>query len=210
MAGDSGGNGDCPFSEKVIPYLVNIKVRGGGLTGGSNISGVAVYDVAMSTYGVLGLMLHNILVTNDRRWLSNVDLRRCLQAVESIPLDGHSQPEAWFEQCSVLRGCIADCIVDSVNRVVEVEGEQGDDCVAQLCDLTEVQIIKDLFYVLIGTRTPGDGVDWAQKTYREFSPSVKDGEELDWAPYCAMRGSSVDGCEGANDHMTITAVLFRL
>ena len=202
IAGDSCGNGDCPFTEKVIPYLMNIKARGGGLTGRSNISGVAEYDVVMSTYGLLGLMLSNTLKTNKTRWLRNVGLWRRLQAVESISFDGHSRSEESFEQYSVLRGCIADCIMAecAAHPINVATTMEGDESVARLCDLAGAQIIKDLFYVFTGTRTPGDVVDPRQKTYEEFSPSVEDGEELNWAPYCELRGSSVDECSDASSH----------
>lgn len=202
MAGDGRVNGDCPFAEKVIPYLMNIKVRGGGLTRRSNISGIGPYDVAMSTYSLLGMTLFDTLTTSGSRWLRSGELCRHLQAVESNDCDPCLQSQEWLEQYRVLDGWIVES-VKAANREGTGEDERSSGSIAQAaeaCDLSKSQTVKGLFYVLTGTLTPGDGVEPTQKTYQGLDPPVKDEEELDWVPYCVARRDLVNECPNASDH----------
>lgn len=216
--------GACRLARMVLPYVCRLHeqfVSRGRIhiVMPNLVVGMDDHDSYMTVYAVLVIMMAISINANDTRWLENPELMATLRGFgcpDLVPYEPIGR-NRWTEQCmraqEKVNAVSFECLEDRMDfreRVfVAVEGSTGVGCsnmvrIARLIDGHDVQIIKDVFYMVSGMTTHGDGncmVDPQEKSSRTDRMSIKAGEELSGAVTCPTM--SGPGCSvGACSHST--------
>lgn len=196
--------------------------------------GIDDHDYYMTTYALLVLMVAWSINTGDRRWLDNTGLMAVLKGFESVDLVpdlvSHER-HGWMQQCMralekmcmVSFGCLEDRLDCALVQIrpdfresvfVPAYGwtssgsSENDGSVvriARLIDGHDVQMLKDVFYMVVGATTNTDGgcaVGPQEKSSRtdEFLVGARC-EGISWAAACPTM-SSLKCYVGVCSHFT--------
>ena len=194
--------GDCRLARQILPYLVRIygSRRAGRSLGdnGLRLTGSDDYDMYMWSQACLIVMMTVSVRTGDTRWLEDEGLS--VRLVELLTGGvGTSMKERCEGMLAALGGFqwVTERAVNADNRV---------DICAKAVDLSENQILRDIFYVVTGSRTEGDHVLERDKVSvvekdLEKDLTLRPEEEVLWIPECPMV-SSPSCMGGLCSHLT--------
>ena len=220
--------GECPLARKVLPYLAQLhdqlviygQIR---VVVPNLIVGIDDHDYYMTVHAVLALMMAWSINTGDTRWLENTGLMATLKGFESRDLAPYEGAEryGWKEQCMraleqigmVSFGCLEDRLDFRESLFVPADGwtdfnrsgnSRNSVMISRLIDGHDVQILKDVFYIVTGATTFTDGdcaVGPQEKSSRTDGIPVEGDEDLSWAPSCPTV-SSAECDVGVCSHFT--------
>lgn len=199
--------GRCPLARKVLPHLDRIWRNMVGQELASNytaVSGIGMYDVYFSAFAILALFAAASINSGQFWWLEDSGLMEKLRRI-----DGEFRPGmrlADLAEC-LERLKVCDDVVLAVEAIlrecprfeewmgqlfVPVTGTASLQEVGSLIDRTEIQTLRDVFYVITGRKTRMDEELGRRPEDRRLRcemllPEV--GMELEWRTVCL-----VDGC----------------
>jgi hypothetical protein len=173
----------------------------------------------MFIHAVLAVWMASSINTNDSRWLEDSDLLDRLRGLECWDVAPYEPAESgkWRKRCMgvtarmIVMGAELMCREDTVafRRCLFVPVGAWPECdarrMAEVVDGCNVQVLKDIFYMVAGVPTKDDEMDvpasLREKSSRTDAVPIGANEDLSWAPECVVADS--DECEaGLCSHFT--------
>lgn len=228
--------GECPLVRKILPYLDSLHRRSGGrgrklAATFCSLVGMYDHDYYMCVHAVLVLMMAWSMNTNDTRWLENPELVVVLKGFDSAEMvpyaSGKMGSAGWLEQCIVAMSVIDRVSAESVepqntsgfmgSLFVPVSGRTHGRTadMARLVDGCNVQMLRDVFYIVTGMTTGGDtesGRASKEKSCCTDGMPLESSEELvwcRWCPWCPMMDSSECEMEVCSHFTGVLPVVMR-
>ncbi len=196
---------------QILPYLVQFERESS-----IDIAGIDDHDNFMFIHAILVLMMASSVNTNDVRWLEDSGLIWTLKGLESAGLVPYELAETngWTQQCVKVMwklNCFLLKLIgcrDKSNFMLDLfaptEGwsHPSTTGIARLVDECNVQMLKDVFYIVTCVTTQDDtdlAVSPRDKSSRTDGIPIKADEVLSRAPACPTIDS--EECEiGVCDH----------
>lgn len=208
--------GKCALAGQVLPYVALLHDQLVGRVErvqAYNISGIRVYDRYMYVCAIIVLVVASSIAANDVEWLDDNELTECLGALETGEKDGCTGSRFLMEQCSVSMERMNRAQIDLVcsrstggRAAIPVEGWMNPvvSKMSAAVDGCGVQTLKDVFYVVTGTRTEEDQVRAEEKrggvaVIAAVSSELQRNRVISWRWWCAQTESLE--CVGCN-HFT--------
>lgn len=166
--GDRFLKGQCSLARKMLPFLRRLRGRlplGEAPCG--PISGIEVYDDYMELYALLAVWMAASINSGHDWWLHDRSLVAELKLLDGSGPTG-SMPTADLQSLQRSRQCtrvffkMAALLVEYPRKhewgafFVPVEANSEVEWVERLVDRSDVQMLRDIFFVLTGKPTDGD------------------------------------------------------
>lgn len=198
--------GDCRLARQVLPYLVQLHQQWISVLdwkGAIACSLVEIYDhdYYMCIHAIVVVMMALTIRTDDVSWLENRELTVLLRGFEG--LRRYESDRKWMERCMFAVAKANMALMDMLKfRDVEnrmesvwapVEGGgmlRTAAMVARRVDGCHIQMLKDVFYMVVGVKTHEDYLSPAEKWCRTESIPVNGNEVLCWPPWCPVMDSA--------------------
>ena len=202
--------GECRLARQVLPYLVRFHeqwMSAWNRTGFIPCSLVEIYDhdYYMCIHAIVGMMMALSIRMDDISWLEDRELMILLRGLEV--LRPYSSDGKWMERCmaalskanvalmDLLKSWDVEDRMESVWAPVEEGGGGGGGMfrvaarVARVVDGCKIQMLKDVFYLVVGRKTCEDCVSPGEKWGCTESIPLNEREVLCWPPWCPVMDS---------------------
>jgi hypothetical protein len=202
--------GKCPLARMMLPYLARFERESS-----IHVAGIEDHDYFMSMHAIVVLMMASTVKSNDVGWLEDNGLMSTLKEFESEGFVPY-QSQAWTEKCmKAMQKCFvvggfhlqktSDIMAD-VSAPTDGRTHASTMEIAGLVDEVDVQMLKDVFYIVTGDTTWDDtdsSVSPTDKSARTDGVPInaEEEEELTWAPHCPTMDSKECGM-GVCSHYT--------
>ena len=197
--------GDCRLARQVLPYLVRFHQQWISVSewkGATACSLVEVYDhdYYMCIHAIVVMMMALSIKIDDVSWLENRELTMMLRGFEV--LRPYESDRKWMERCmfavakantalmDLLKCRNAENRMESMWAPVEGAGMLRTAArVARWVDVCDIQMLKDVFYMVVGVKTDEDYLSPPEKSCRTESIPLDGDEVLCWPPWCPVMDS---------------------
>ena len=132
-----------------------------------SIAKMDYYDEYMTSQTVLVLMMGKMVRTGETSWLNDGGLMDSIRGLHDYDEGGDDDEEwdlKWGESCEGMRKKAVEAWMNTVGisgeyDVKELMPEQELLGIGRMVDGTSLQVLKEIFYVVTGRRTGGEGED---------------------------------------------------